>query len=219
MSATTSSSSPPGDPDAPLWPYLRAALETPGWRFEADLMHLGRISRSLRKDAVIVEIGCLFGRTTIMLAGGRKVEGTGTVHCVDPFDASGDTFSEPHYRKMLAEHDSGNMLEHFNRYIGRCGLAPHIVVHRGTDATVSGTWTTPIDLLLLDGDQSPAGARRSFEQWIPHLVPGGWLALGNSADRTYAADHDGNARVFCSVVQPPRFTGIRRGDTSFAQLA
>jgi hypothetical protein len=44
--------------------------------------------------AVIVEIGVYFGSASD-LAGARKIAGTGVVHCIDPFDASGDDFSAP----------------------------------------------------------------------------------------------------------------------------
>ena len=204
--------------DPRLLPYLRSALETPGWRYEKDLLRLGHISQSLRNDAVIVEVGCLFGRSSIMLAGARKIQGSGRVHCVDPFDLSGDAFSVPYYREMLDQHGGGSLLDHFNTYIGQCGLGEDIAVHVGTDDEIAKTWTTPIDLLLIDGDQSPIGARRTYEQWIQFLVPGGWLVVSNSADRIYSDDHDGYARVFSDYVRPPQFKNILRGDTSFAQI-
>lgn len=205
--------------DRRLLPYLKAALGTPGWRFKDDLLRLGELSKSLRPGAVVVEIGCLFGRSAIMLAGGRKIAGSGRVHCIDPFDASGDAFSVPYYREMLRQHGGGSLRDHFDGYIGRCALTDHVAVHRGTDAEIAESWTTPIDLLLMDGDQSPAGARRAYDTWMKFLVPGGWLVLGNSADRIYAEGHDGNARVFCDCVRPPAFRNVTRGDTSFAQLA
>lgn len=205
--------------DSQLNPYLKAALDTPGWRCEEDLLQLGRLCQSLRRDAVIAEVGCLFGRTSIILAGARKIEGTGRVHCIDPFDASGDAFSVPYYTAMLAQHGGGDLLDHFNHYIGRSDLKDQTVVHRGTDIEIGKTWTAPIDLLILDGDQSRGGARRTYDEWIKFLMPGGWLVIGNSAIRNYSEGHDGNAQLFMSAVCAPKFTNIQRGDTSFAQLA
>ncbi len=45
-------------------------------------------------------------------------------------------------------------------------------------------WQDPIDLLVLDGDQSVAGAREAFEAWFPFLKPGGTIAVHNANFRT-----------------------------------
>ena len=83
---------------------------------------------------------------------------------------------------------------------------------------VALNWMVPVDLLLLDGDHSPRGAREAYEAWIPHLRPGGILILDNSIPRDYAETHDGHRRLVVEEVLPPRFIDIREiGFGTFAR--
>jgi hypothetical protein len=47
-----------------------------------------------------VEVGCFLGSSKVLLAGARRLKDSGQVHAIDPFDASGDAFSESHYRRV-----------------------------------------------------------------------------------------------------------------------
>ena len=81
-------------------------------------------------------------------------------------------------------------------------------------------WTQPIDLLLLDGDQSPEGARSAYDAWAKCLKPGGILVLRNSGAHDYAEGHDGHRRLAVAEVVPGRYEEIRQlGDTMIARKA
>jgi len=82
---------------------LRLSETIPGWTRGEEARQLLRISHSLSTDAIIVEIGSFFGASAILLAGPRRIRGSGLVHCVDPFDGTGDSFSAPHYQRILGE--------------------------------------------------------------------------------------------------------------------
>jgi hypothetical protein len=68
-------------------------------------------------------------------------------------------------------------------------------------------WTTPMDLLVLDGDQSRPGPREAYDsrQLVTISKAGGIIAIHNSNDRIYAHDHAGHGRL----VVPPDHTDIR----------
>ena len=157
---------------------------------------------------VVVEIGSFLGKSAIMLAGARKARGSGRVHCIDPFDLSGDAFSVPAYH-AIADTDARPLRARFQANIARAGLTDWVVVHEGTAATVAAAWTEPIDMLFFDGDQSPEGARLAYEAWEPFLKVGGLIALHNSNDRSYAPGHDGNRLLATGFVRPPRYDEIR----------
>ena len=53
-----------------------------GWRDGGALTELALVSWGLRPDATIVEIGVFMGRSTVLLAGSRRLRGSGKVHCV-----------------------------------------------------------------------------------------------------------------------------------------
>ena len=93
-------------------------------------------------------------------------------------------------------------------------------VHQARADDVAAHWKAPVDLLLLDGDHSPRGAREAYEAWIPHLRQGGILILDNSIPRDYAETHDSNRRLVVEEVVHPRFVDTRQiGFGTFARKA
>lgn len=194
-----------------------AAASVPGWTDGEDARKVALASLALPDEATIVETGVYMGRCTVLLAGARSLRGSGRVHCVDPFDCSGDPFSVPHYLSKLEATGIASLEEAFRRNIARLGLDPWIEVHKGTDLEIAAGWSQPIDLLLLDGDQSPAGARAAYEAWSPFLRRGGTIVLRNTGERQYAEGHDGHQRLVVEEIRPPRYRDIRQvGMTTFA---
>lgn len=190
---------------------------TGGWTKGDEAIALASICRKLPTGAIVVEIGSFLGGSAVLLAGARMLCGDGRVHCVDPFDASGDAFSIPFYLKIVAEQPE-TLRERFDENIRRAGLTDWVRVHAGTAESIAVTWREPIDMLFLDGDQSPAGARSSYEHWAPFLKLGGILALHNSSDRRYDEGHDGYRRVAVEKVKPPLYEDVVCiGTTTFAR--
>ncbi len=197
--------------------YLGFSATIPGWTRGPEADALAQIAQGLPADAVIVEIGAFFGAGSVLLAGARKLRGSGRVHCVDPFDASGDAFSAPTYQAIVAAHGGAPMRAQFETTIRRAGLSDWIEIHQGRAEAVAARWTGPIDMLFLDGDQSRAGSRRTYEVWIPWLKTGGVIALHNAGPRDYAVDHDGHYRLAQEEIKPPRYVrAFLAGSTVFA---
>jgi hypothetical protein len=203
----------------PMFPYVRRAAQIPGWTRGTEADALALANRSLKGDAVVVEIGAFMGSATVVLAGARKLAGTGMVHCVDPFDGSGDSFSVPVYAQMEA--DLGmNARQRFDQSISDAGVADFVTVHHGTAESIAPTWDLPIDVLFMDGDQSPTGARSAFDLWEPWLRTGGLVVLTNSAPRHFDDDHDGQFRVADQLVVAPWYENRRViGTSTFAERA
>jgi MMP 1-O-methyltransferase len=200
----------------PFGPYLADAFSIPGWVDREEGLALAQACYALPSDAVVVEIGSFLGKSAILLAGARKRRGSGSVHCIDPFDASGDPFSIPVYRGV-ANADARPLRQRFQANIARAGLTGWVEVHQGTAASVAAGWTVPIDMLFLDGDQSPDGARLAYDSWAPFLKTGGVIALHNSNERAYAQGHDGHHLLAVHVVRPPQYDDVRCvGTTTFA---
>lgn len=190
------------------------AARMPGWRLPEEAAELVRLSFMLPANAVLVEVGSFLGSGAVLLAGARKLRGSGRVHCIDPFDASGDAFSAPIYR-AIAGSDDRTLRDRFEENIRRLGLSREVSVHQGTAEAIGAHWSEPIDLLLLDGDHSPEGARAAFLRWTPFLKAGGIVALPNSSDRKYDEGHDGTRRLVLESVKPPEFCRIYCIGTTF----
>jgi predicted O-methyltransferase YrrM len=201
----------------PFGPYLADAFSIPSWLDRQEGLALASACYALPSNAVIVEIGSFLGKSAIVMAGARKERGSGRVHCIDPFDASGDAFSVPAYR-AVADADLRPLRERFQANIARAGLTDWVEVHQGTAASVAAGWAEPIDMLFLDGDQSPDGARQAYDAWVRFLKAGGIIALHNSTERTYAAGHDGMHLLAVHRLRPPQYRDVFcAGTTTFAR--
>jgi predicted O-methyltransferase YrrM len=196
---------------------VAAAESVPGWTEPDDARAIVHAVLGLPAGPRIAEIGVFLGRCTALLAGACRLRGDGRVHCVDPFDCSGDAFSVPHYEAGLRETGLASLEEAFRRNMARLGLLPWIAIHPRTDLTVAAQWSGPLDLLLLDADQSPRGARAAYDAWLPFLKEGGTIVLRNTRDRTYAEGHDGHRRLVVEELHAPRFRDVRQlGATTLA---
>lgn len=197
--------------------YLQIAEQIPGWVDRDELTYKANITSRLPENAVIVEIGCFLGRSTVVMAGVRKLAGSGMVHVIDPFDGSGDAFSVPFY-KLITNKMEQPILDEFREYISLAKVQGFVQVHKGTAESVINQWNQAIDMLILDGDQSPKGTRTAYNLWIPFLKPGGYLCLHNSGDRFYLPGHDGHRRLLLEEIKEPAYTEIHTEvKTSFAR--
>ncbi len=196
-----------------LYRYIAYAHRIQGWTVGNEMIALAHASYQLPSDAVIVEIGTFLGRSAVLLAGARKLRGSGKVHCVDPFNASGDAVSVPFYRAIVGAQQESQR-QRFDQNIHRAGLTQWVQVHQDTAETIGASWSEPIDMLFLDGDQSPKGVRAAYEQWSPWLKVGGILAVHNSSERIYAEGHDGHHRLVVETVRPPQYADIVSVETT-----
>lgn len=175
--------------------YFRLSERIPGWTRGEEAHALAHYAFTAPADAVVVEIGAFLGSGTILLAGARKLRRTGSVHSIDPFDGSGDDFSVPHYQAILNVEGVPPQRQRFEQNLIDAGLQRWARAYTGRAEEVAVDWNTPIDLLYIDGDQSPAGVQRAYAAWQPWLKVGAIIALHNSDEREYAASHDGHYRL------------------------
>jgi predicted O-methyltransferase YrrM len=195
--------------------YLSRTI--PGWCRDEEAVALAKTSRSLGPDATLVELGSFMGSSTVLMAGGRKLAGSGTVHCVDPFDGSGDEFSVPYYQ-AIAGAVGRPLQDEFERNVERAGLTSYVKVHKGVAVDIAASFREPIDLLFMDGDQSPDGVRDAYNAWAPLLKVGGILAVHSSTSTE--PGHDGSWRLARDVVRAPQYEDIRLiRTTTFARKA
>ena len=196
--------------------YLAQARLIEGWTTPAELVELAKVSQALPENPVIVEIGSFLGRSTVLFAGVRKLRGNGKVHAIDPFDGSGDIYSIPIYHR-IANKLKMSLFERFYYNLHNAELLDWVEVHQGTAETIIPSWTQSIDLLFLDGDQSPEGVRSAYEQWSPFLKLGGAIVVHNSGDRHYDPNHDGHRRLVVETIRSPQYENIYCvGSTTFA---
>jgi predicted O-methyltransferase YrrM len=186
-----------------------------GWTRGEEAVRLAQVAHDLGEKATIVEIGSFLGCSTILLAGARKLRGSGKVHCVDPFDVSGDSFSVPVYDVIVGPRRA-TLRSRFERNLSRAGIRRWVEIHQGRAAEVARTWNSPVDMLFLDGDQSMEGVQAAYDAWSPNLLPGAVLALHNSRPGYRREAHDGHARLAEALVRTPDYGEVEHvGSTTF----
>jgi predicted O-methyltransferase YrrM len=65
----------------------------------------------------------------------------------------------------------------FRRTVHDAGLEGTVVAVVGESATVASAWATPVSFLFVDGGHGAEPARRDYELWTPHVVPGGTFCI------------------------------------------
>ena len=184
--------------------YIWQSRRVVGWTRGEEAALLAKTALNLPDSASIVEVGSFLGCSTILLAGARAVGGSGRVHSVDTFLNSGDELSKPVYDAIAASCDT-SVLDGFIRNLIRAGVRDLVEIHVGESSGVATRWNTPIDLLVLDGDQSCDGVQGAFHSWSPWLKPGGFVALHNAEPSYRVAGHDGHARLAESLLASEDF--------------
>ncbi len=200
-----------------LGKYLALSRRIPSWTRGEEAIALAQCSYALSGSPLIVEIGSFLGCSTMLLAGARQLRGAGQVHCVDPFDASGESFSAPIYH-TIGRSLNRSLRRQFDWNIRRAGLTDWVEVHQGRAAEVALTWTAPIDMLFLDGDQSYEGVQLAYRSWSLHLKLDGVIAVHNSASGSYHVGHDGHYRLVKETIRSPYYGEVHCiGTTTFAR--
>ena len=206
--------------DAALDWLVELSATIPGWREGEAARAVAAAAYNLAPNPTIVEVGVFMGRSTFLMAGARRLQGSGQVHCVDPFDCSGDPASVPHYVGVLRKFRGQTLEQVFRSQMKHFKLEGTVTVCKGTSRQIAAGWRKPIDLLLLDADHSPDGAREAFENWMPFVKQGGIVVLDNTDERVYEPLHDGNYRIARERLKPPHFENVHRvGNTTFATAA
>ncbi|WP_119081153.1 class I SAM-dependent methyltransferase [Chitinophaga alhagiae] len=177
-----------------------------GWLTPNEALGLYLLASKLPPHATVVEIGSWQGKSTYCLARGLR---SGTIHAIDPFNASGgfDLRSEQEYMQKKADTD---LLALFRENMSRLGVLHKINVKQGYSSQFAGDFEK-IDLLFIDGDHSIPGCIADFEQYAPRLAPGGWIAFHDY----YAESTDlGSTFVVNNLVMPSaNFRFYRSFDT------
>ena len=164
------------------WPLIR--LMRPAYRrFDNAWPHIDKIdgylvpgqewwlyetAAKLSDGAVIVEIGSFKGRSTACLALGC-METSKRVYAIDTFNGNDVDFPERSY------------FDQFQSNMQRLELSAYVRPLVGYSTEIAQQWTEPIDLLFIDGSHQFDGVLADFENFYPHVKPGGIIAFHDVA--------------------------------------
>jgi predicted O-methyltransferase YrrM len=146
------------------------------WLKEEEKALLFGLAAFLPGDGTIVEIGSFEGGSTIFSAAGLSRRGEGSVTAIDPH------LGAPPW---LGTVPGQWTFQKFQQHIQDFGLTPWVCPRLGDSSAIAAVWdATPIDLVLIDGDHSFAGALKDFECFAPKVRFDG-LILIDDADEPW----------------------------------
>ena len=159
---------------------LRLAAESArGFMPAAEGLALYEAAASLTVQGPLLEVGSYCGKSAVYLGAAAQSAGR-VLLCVDHHRGSEE--NQPgweHHDPEVVDPAVGLMdtLPFFRRTIFEAGLEDTVVAVVGDSPTVAALWNTGLAMLFIDGGHGAEPARRDYEGWVPHVAPGGLLAI------------------------------------------
>jgi predicted O-methyltransferase YrrM len=151
------------------------------------------LARHAAGRRTVVEIGTYEGSSAVVFA--RAMDPDATLHLVDSYEGNALLFGW-----KGTERATRRVMKRATRERG----GPRVEWHVARSATVAERWSTPIDLLFIDGDHSEEGARSDWEAFSPHVVAGGIVIFH---DARFGQPHGGAAGPGPTIVVDSLFRG------------
>jgi predicted O-methyltransferase YrrM len=161
-------------------PELRKrAEEARGFMPADEGLALHEAAAGVAVDGPFLEVGSYCGKSALYLGAAARDRGR-VLFSVDHHRGSeenqpGWQWHEPD----LVDPAVGLMdtLPVFRRTVHDAGLEGTVVAVVGDSPVVAAWWATPLAFLFIDGGHGEEPARRDYEGWTAHVVPGGLLAI------------------------------------------
>ncbi|HEY1578633.1 MAG TPA: class I SAM-dependent methyltransferase [Terracidiphilus sp.] len=163
----------------------QAAKDVPGFLVENEARFLGMMAACAPGTGVIVEIGSFKGKSTIMLGKVAERYGLGPIIAIDPHNFANPELEEHRVVQGATSYDE------FLAHLKNAGVADFVEVHRAFSTDVAKSWNRPIRFLWIDGDHGYPGAKADFDNFLPYVVPSGFVALHDALH-----EFSGPIRVF-----------------------
>jgi len=125
-----------------------------------------------------LEIGTYCGKSTLLLASAARRAGAGVVTVDHHHGSEENQPGWPWHDRSLVDPATGRLdtLPAFRRTLD-AHLADVVTAVVGTTRQVAAWWTTPLQLLFLDGNHTEDVAQHDYHAFAPHLEPGGLLLV------------------------------------------
>ncbi|MDE3178669.1 MAG: class I SAM-dependent methyltransferase [Acidobacteriota bacterium] len=149
----------------------RRARGVQGYMGEKEFRALAQLAAlsARSQNGLLVEIGSFKGKSTIALAMVARSMNLGKVVSIDPHTAPSQT--DPDLRGQLSSFDE------FMANLRSAGIEDQVEVYRQTSQEAGKGWERPVRFLWVDGDHTYEGASSDISLFLPHLAPGGIVAI------------------------------------------
>ena len=156
----------------------------PGWLTDEEGEALYELAKRCTGRGAIVEIGSWKGKSTICLGLGSRAGNAVRIFAIDPH----------------TDYRFGD----FKANVERAQIADLVTPVPSLSQDAADAFDEPIELLFVDGSHEEEDVRADFDQWVPKVVDGGWVAFH---DTTWTA---GPRRVVGErIYRSRRFKDVR----------
>ena len=159
---------------------LRQAAEAaPGFMPPDEGLALFEAGMTVPAGAPLLEIGSYCGKSAIYLGAAARSRGT-VLYSIDHHGGSEEHQpGEEYHDASLVDEATGavDTLPEFRRTISAAGLDDIMVPIVARSEVVAAGWATPLSFLFVDGGHSQDAADVDYRCWVPHVRPGGLLAI------------------------------------------
>ena len=156
---------------------LAAARQAVGFMPDEEGLALHDAARGARPGPW-VELGSYCGKSSIYLGTAARRRGA-VLFTVDHHRGSEENQPGQQYHDPRLVDAAGRIdtLPLFRATIAGAGLEDVVVAVVGRSEVVAPRWSTPLELLFIDGGHSQRQADADLEGWSPHLASGGLLLI------------------------------------------
>jgi len=138
-----------------LWTKSHRMAFSTGLGTSCDLLY--GLVRSLKPE-LCVEIGSARGQSACSIGLALKENRRGKLLAIDP-----------HCRTDWNDYQSVDTFEVISRNLAVLKLTDWVEIIRRTSFEAAQDWTSPIDMIFIDGDHSYAGVKSDWDLFMPHV--------------------------------------------------
>ncbi len=157
---------------------VKAAEEAIGFMPENEGLALHRAALAAARWGPLLEVGSYCGKSAIYLGAAAQECGS-VLFTVDPHRGSEENQPGRPYHDPRLVDDAGRVdtFPHLRDALAGAELEDVVVAIVGRSATVARHWHTTLAMLFIDGGHSQAAVDADYDGWVPHVMPGGVLAI------------------------------------------
>ena len=126
-----------------------------------------------------LEIGSFCGKSTVYLGSACK-KNSSTLYTIDHHRGSEEQQpGQPYFDPELFDSRGGNIdsLPLLRETLKKAGLEDNVVPMVTRSGVAARNWATRLGLVFIDGGHSYETALKDYQNWSPHLLPGGLLVF------------------------------------------
>ncbi|KKM91609.1 hypothetical protein LCGC14_1226810 [marine sediment metagenome] len=140
--------------------------DIPGWMSDQEIEWLYKTAGKFDKNAIIIELGCWLGKSTVALCAGAK---TRNIFVVDIWCGCEEGFTDKNYI------GANGMWQFITNMKEKVNFVPFIIFDNSWDS-VNRFKDNSIDFIFIDADHSAESVTKDIKAWYKKIKKGGIMS-------------------------------------------